>query len=193
MQGGCHRRSPQARLTHPLRLSVGWFGPGDWLKCLVVWGNVFVPPLFGAVAKLTPCYSTQASRYRILMYEAAKNTECASTMGEMLRLPRFWIALGTGTLLLLLGPALWFYLAAEDPAKSKRDQQAQSFAFLVAGYRPLLRWWEITVLIRKVAIFVVATWFPMSFAPGAHLLYLLVVMIVAELVHVSVRNLVKHV
>ena len=150
---------------------------------------MFVPPLFGAVARLTPCYSTQASHYRILMYEAAKNTACASTLGEMLPLPRFWAALATGTLLLLLGPVLWFYLAANR----KRDQQAESFAFLVAGYRPLLPWWEITVLIRKVAIFVVATWFPMSFAPGAHLLYLLVVMIVAELVHVSVSNLVKKV
>ena len=52
--------------TALLLLSWCWLGKRGWLKALVVWGNVFVPPLVGAAAKLLPCFSTQASQRKII-------------------------------------------------------------------------------------------------------------------------------
>ena len=40
-------------------ISSCWLGACRWLKVLVVWGNLFVPALFGAAASLIPCISTQ--------------------------------------------------------------------------------------------------------------------------------------
>ena len=105
----------------------------------------------------------------------------------MLGLQRFRLAVGTASFLILIGPILWLWLAARDPALGKTPERQQTVGFLVTGYKPWLRWWEVTVLARKSAIFIVATWFPMSFAPGAHLAYLLLIVVVAELVHSTVR------
>ncbi|CAE6952665.1 pmp10 [Symbiodinium sp. CCMP2592] len=173
--------------TALLLLSWCWLGKRGWLKALVVWGNVFVPPLVGAAAKLLPCFSTQAGGPRILMYEAAFGTPCVANFSLLLKLPRFWLAAGTSLLLLLLGPLLWLALAARDLGKELWDERRETVAFLVAGYRPTFRWWEVMVLGRKAAIFVVATLLPMSWAPGAHLVYLLGIMIVAELLHITIR------
>ncbi|CAE7042132.1 pmp10, partial [Symbiodinium natans] len=160
-------------------------GAQAWLKCVVVWGNVFIPPLLGATAKLLPCYGTQEGGQRILMYEAAVSTSCASTLGDAVGLPRFWLAVGTTAVLTLLGPVLWLCLAASDPAKKHVREREETVAFLVAGYEPKYRWWEVTVLFRKSAIYVVATWFPMSWAPGAHLVYLALIVATAELIHTT--------
>ena len=43
------------------------------------------------------------------------------------------------------------------------------------------------VLTRKSTIVVVSTYFPLSWAPGAHLVYLLLVNILAQIFHVTVR------
>ena len=158
-----------------------WSGVQGGLKALVVWGNLFVPVFAGAATKLTACFSTQEGQGRVLMYDAALGTPCASSMAELARLSRFWLALGTGVILFLLGPVLWLWLAARDPEKD------ETVAFLVVGYRPTLRWWEVIVLVRKTAIFVVAAMFPMSWAPGAHVIYLLGITIVAQLLHVTIQ------
>ncbi|CAE7399538.1 pmp10 [Symbiodinium necroappetens] len=147
---------------------------------LVVWGNMFVPPLIAAAARL-------AKGPRILMYEAAFGTRCVENLWPLLNLPRFWLAAGTTLLLLLVGPVLWLMLAAKDPAKEVWDQRSETVAFLVAGYRPTLRWWEVMVLGRKAAIFAVSALLPMSLAPASHLIYLLGIVVVAELLHVTIR------
>ncbi|CAE6952645.1 pmp10 [Symbiodinium sp. CCMP2592] len=173
--------------TALLLLSWCWLGKRGWLKALVVWGNMFVPPLIGAAAKLLPCFSTQAEGSRILMYEAAFGTPCVESLSLLLKLPRFWLAAATSLLLLLVGPLLWLALAARDPGKELWEGRRETAAFLVAGYRPTLRWWEVIVLGRKAAVFVVATLLPMSWAPASHLVYLLGIMIVAEILHVTIR------
>ncbi|CAE7759614.1 pmp10 [Symbiodinium sp. CCMP2456] len=170
-----------------LLLGLGWRGSNQWLKSLVVWGNVFIPPLVGATMKLSPCFSTQES-HRILMYEAPLGTICASSLAGMAKEPRFWLFIGTGSLLLLLGPFLWLSVVTSRGKGTKQPEgESDTEAFLVAGYRPEVRWWEVTVLARKAAILIIATLFPMSWAPAAHLVYLLVITILAELVHVQVQ------
>ena len=155
------------------------------LRSLVIWGNVFAPGLFGAAAMLGPCVATQDGGRRVLMYEATFDTQCASTVLEVLQLPRFWLAMFTSLLLFMLGPVLWLSLANEGWEQA--EDHRLTIGYLVAGYRPTLRWWEVTVLARKAAIYVVATSFPMSWAPGTHLIYLLGIILVAELVHVTVK------
>ena len=170
-----------------LALSFCCIGWQSWLKVLLVWSNVFIPVLAGAAAKLIPCFSTQKDGDRVLMYEAPYGTPCASTMATVAKLPRFWLALGTGLVLLLLGPILWLSLVRQDGARDKTTERKETVAFLTAGYKPMLCWWEITVLSRKTAVFVVATWFPMSWAPEIHLIYLLSIVAVAELLHATVQ------
>ena len=170
-----------------LALSCCWLGYGGWLKALLVWGNVFIPVLVGAAAKLIPCFSTQENGDRVLMYEASFGTPCASTMASMAKLPRFWLAMGTVLVLLLLGPILWLSLVGQDGARDKTTERKETVAFLTAGYKPMLCWWEVIVLSRKAAVFIVATWFPMSWAPGIHLVYLLSIVAVAELLHATVQ------
>ena len=43
------------------------------------------------------------------------------------------------------------------------------------------------MLTRKAAIYVIAACFPMSWAPAAHLIYLILTVVLAELVHSSIR------
>ncbi|CAE7684254.1 pmp10 [Symbiodinium sp. CCMP2456] len=173
--------------TTPLALLLISFAflRGHYVRSLVIWGNVFAPGLFGAAAMLGPCVATQDGGQRVLMYEAAFDTQCASTVLEALKLPRSWLAIFTSLLLFILGPVLWLSLANADLEQA--EDQRQTIGYLVAGYRPTLRWWEVTVLARKAAIYVVATSFPMSWAPGTHLIYLLGIILVAELVHVTVK------
>ncbi|CAE7267627.1 pmp10 [Symbiodinium sp. CCMP2456] len=173
--------------TALLLLSWWWLGKRGWLKALVVWGNMFVPPLIGAAARLVPCYSTQGDGPRILMYEAAFGTPCVESLSQLLALPRFWLAAVTSLLLVLVGPVLWLVLAVRDPGKELWQERRETVAFLVAGYRPALPWWEVVVLGRKAAIFAVSTLLPMSLAPAAHLIYLLGIMIFAELLHITIR------
>ena len=124
------------------------------------------------------------------MYGAPFSTPCASTWTAAMGLPRFWATVGTAGVLMLIGPVLWLWLAAPHPAKRQMAATAEreaTVAFLVAGYEPRYCWWEVTVLLRKSAIYVVATWFPMSWAPGAHLTYLALIMTGAELIHGTIR------
>ena len=169
-----------------LRLSLLLLGTKSWLKCLVVWGNVFIPPLVGAAARLIPCYSTQEGDSGILMYEAAFGTPCASSLAEAMNLLRFWLMIGTVGVLFLIGPCLWLILAAPHPKWPSFDHD-DTIGFLVAGYAPACRWWEAMVLTRKSAIYLVAMWFPMSWAPGAHLIYLAIIVALSEVVHNTVR------
>lgn len=170
-----------------LLLSWSSFGLRSWRLCLVVWGNVFIPPLTGAAAKLVPCFSTHEEGRRVLMYEAAFETPCASKLTESIVLPRFWLVVGTTALLAVIGPVLWLLLAMPTSSTQKSSDGDQTVGFLVAGYEPRYRWWEVTVLARKSAIYIVAACFPMSWAPGAHLVYLLLIMVLAELIHGSIR------
>ncbi|CAE7913449.1 pmp10, partial [Symbiodinium necroappetens] len=170
-----------------LLLSWSWLGLRSWRLCLVVWGNVFIPPLMGAAATLVPCFSTHEGGRRFLMYEAAFETPCASKLTESMVLPRFWLAVGTTVLLAVIGPVLWLSLAMSISSMRRGVEDDRTVGFLVAGYEPGCRWWEVTVLVRKSAIYVVAACFPMSWAPEAHLVYLLLITVVAELVHCSIR------
>ena len=170
-----------------LLLSWCCFGIRSWRMCLVVWGNVFIPPLCGAAAKLVPCFTTQEGGQRLLMYEAAFGTLCSATAAQANVLPRIWLLVATVAVLVLIGPILWLSLAVPTLTERHGKEDDATIGFLVAGYEYRYRWWEVTVLARKAAIFVVAAWFPMSWAPGAHLVYLILIMVFAELIHGSIR------
>ena len=100
-----------------------------FVKSIVVWGNLFIPSLVGAVANLVPCFATQKSGSRTLMYEAPLQTPCASSLAEAAKLPRLWVGAGTGAVLLFVGPLLWLYLLV-----GKQQHDKETVGFLTTGY-----------------------------------------------------------
>ncbi|CAE7039226.1 pmp10 [Symbiodinium sp. CCMP2592] len=112
-----------------LLLSWSWFGLRSWRLCLVVWGNVFIPPLTGAAATLVPCFSTREDGRRVLMYEAAFETHCASKLIESIVLPRFWLLVGTTMLLAVIGPVLWLSLAMPTSQRRKASTAIRPSVF----------------------------------------------------------------
>mmetsp|Transcript_70075 Transcript_70075/g.130990 ORF Transcript_70075/g.130990 Transcript_70075/m.130990 type:complete len:118 (+) Transcript_70075:1144-1497(+) len=67
------------------------------------------------------------------------------------------------------------------------DVTAEAVSFLSAGYRSGVEWWEVIVLLRKMAIFVVAALCPLSWSTRSYIIYLLLVLVGAELLHIRVK------
>mmetsp|Transcript_4841 Transcript_4841/g.8398 ORF Transcript_4841/g.8398 Transcript_4841/m.8398 type:complete len:1118 (+) Transcript_4841:44-3397(+) len=155
------------------------------LSVWVVWSNLHMPPLAGAIMKFFPCTVTTEEGERLKIFSMHTGAQCSSGLNGMLQDRLLLQGCGFVLALLVLGPLFWTYLTLHARALGIHDSTIISF--LVTGYREEFHWWEAIVLLRKMTIFAVAVFFPLSSNSRSYTIYLAMVMLAALLANNSVR------
>mmetsp|Transcript_106995 Transcript_106995/g.255385 ORF Transcript_106995/g.255385 Transcript_106995/m.255385 type:complete len:1231 (-) Transcript_106995:96-3788(-) len=151
----------------------------SWVRCCIVLGNSFLPPVFAAFLEWTPCFHMQKREDGSFdSFSSYKTQEsCNHVMGFSMPL--------LGSLLLLLGgPLYWAVLVSRS-----RDwpQRKEYIGFLIAGYSDHCEWWESTVLLRKALLTGAMVLLPVSYAPISLVIMTACIMLAALVGHLAIR------
>jgi len=150
----------------------------------MVFTNSFLPSMLTACLRGLPCYHTQADSYtntrHMMMYQV--DSSCPSYESW-----QFSIGLLGATLILAIGPGLWCALLVLAEKKWDEADSKARLGFLTGAYKDKKRWWEVVVLMRKLAFAIIVALCPQSYAMFTHLLAVLMVLVVAMAFHLKER------
>eukprot|EP00971_Amphidinium_carterae_P069243 1370180-Amphidinium_carterae.1 len=135
--------------------------------------------------KFFPCIATTEEGSRLKIFAMHTNATCSSTWADLAQDQLLLSGCVLTIMLLLLGPWLWVHLTLK--AGDLGIQESNAIHFLVSGYRDEVLWWEGVVLLRKMVIFAVAVFWPLSCSSRGYTLYLLAIVQAATLANVIVK------
>jgi len=158
------------------------------VRPILVVTNSFLPSMLTAFLHSWPCYHTQKMgdlTERMMMYQIRSPCPSYTSWHSLLGV------IGC-TLLLASGPGLWCVLLAmsekgDETDYAERQRWDARLMFLTGAYKAKTRWWEVVVMVRKVAFAIIVALCPQSYALGTHLLAVLMVLGVALSLHLTVR------
>eukprot|EP00971_Amphidinium_carterae_P156496 3102277-Amphidinium_carterae.1 len=178
---------PGSILLVSLAIAIPREGLQGGLTCWVIWCNLDMPALTGSVVKLFPCTVTTEGGTRLKIFSMHTEAKCISTLRfGMLQDDEFLLpGMSMLSVVFILGPLLWTYLVQH--ARGLKIGDSTIINFLVTGYREDVQWWEALVLLRKMAIFAVAVYWPLSSDSHGNNANLSLVMIAALLMNIKMK------
>lgn len=151
------------------------------LRPILVFTNSFLPVMLISFLRSWPCYHTQANDVHeaMMMYDVTRLCPGNASWQSFMSLSGL-------TFTLAFGPGLWcvLFLMAE---KWDDTVFTERLGFLTGAYKADKRWWEATVLVRKLCFAAIVALCPQSYSLFAHLLAIFVVLGVALAVHLTTR------
>eukprot|EP00930_Biecheleria_cincta_P095974 TRINITY_DN87858_c0_g1_i1.p1 TRINITY_DN87858_c0_g1~~TRINITY_DN87858_c0_g1_i1.p1 ORF type:complete len:1012 (+),score=166.49 TRINITY_DN87858_c0_g1_i1:77-3037(+) len=134
--------------------------------------NLFLPQILASLLMAAPCVQTQVDNKPMLAWDV--HVGCADR-------PVWKLAVSV-LFCLTIGPLCWAVLISR-----KDNAPAGSFDFLTSAYKHKRQYWEVVVLLRRMAICAVGTLFPLSYSPLAQILFSSTIMFAALVAHVMFR------
>ncbi|CAK0806177.1 unnamed protein product, partial [Prorocentrum cordatum] len=141
--------------------------------------NLFLPGIFASALLQWPCFHTQAVHQDFRWYKESRRAwdpgeQCPSVYTVTIVIGAF-VAFVIGP---VMGPAFWAYLIAN------MDQLPQrSLDFMVAPYKEESKAWEVTVLMRKMALVALAAIAPKTYASASYATFAVAIMGIALAAH----------
>lgn len=152
---------PEVSLTRVLVLPV------------LVFGNAFLPKIFGAALRSYPCIHEIHAHQRVMSY--ALNMQC----NLLNRLP---MAVTCSLVCCCIGPVFWAAMFLRSHVWTETEKK-ETLSYLTAEYQPAFEWWETLVLLRKMSLAAVNTMWPASYAPTSYCLFCSIVVGTALMLH----------
>eukprot|EP00930_Biecheleria_cincta_P084501 TRINITY_DN73965_c0_g1_i1.p1 TRINITY_DN73965_c0_g1~~TRINITY_DN73965_c0_g1_i1.p1 ORF type:complete len:1256 (-),score=171.48 TRINITY_DN73965_c0_g1_i1:170-3937(-) len=140
---------------------------------MLVFGNSFLPKLFGASLRSFPCVletlgPDQTMAYALDMPCSLRNT---LPMGAV-----------CGIICCCVGPVFWAIMFRRSHTWTQACKK-ETLGYLSVDYREEYQWWEVLVLLRKMSLAAVNTLWPASYAPSSHSLFCHLVVGIALILH----------
>jgi hypothetical protein len=134
--------------------------------------NLFLPEILASLLMAAPCVKTQVDNMPMLAWDL--HVRCADRPD--------WL-LGISVLLCLaIGPFCWAMLIS-----GKDHAPTGALDFLTSAYKDKRQYWEVLVLLRRMAICAVGTLFPLSYSPLAQILFSSTIMFASLVAQVMFR------
>lgn len=148
--------------------------PVDAVQLSLVWGNVFLPALFGSVLRFYPCMHLKRDDLEHAVFrQSYRPTALCSER------PLFGILAGTAVIA-LAGPVYWSVIMS---MKDSSEDYASTFQFLQVTYKERAKQWEVVVLARKLSLAAVAATMPVSYASTSHVLGTSLIIVISLVAH----------
>eukprot|EP00930_Biecheleria_cincta_P037596 TRINITY_DN25821_c0_g1_i1.p1 TRINITY_DN25821_c0_g1~~TRINITY_DN25821_c0_g1_i1.p1 ORF type:complete len:1267 (+),score=147.16 TRINITY_DN25821_c0_g1_i1:92-3892(+) len=140
---------------------------------MLVFGNSFIPKLFGSSLRSYPCIHEIHARQRVMAY--ALDVPC----NMIKRVP---IATACAMICCCLGPIFWAAMFRRSHTWTQACKK-ETLGYLSVDYQETYQWWETMVLIRKMSLAAVKTLWPASYAPSSYCLFCNIVVGTALMMH----------